>query len=217
MLVLLVGIWPASRIKVQLLRVLGWQVGKGGSVGPGLYFAIDSVVLGENARIGPFNVFKGLAAVEVDDFGRIGQWNWLSAASPLRAAGAPGTVSIGRHSALTSRHYIDASGGISIGHHTTVAGVRSTFITHGIDWRTSSQTYRSITIGDYSLISSNVQITPGSQIGSRVVVGMGATVAGSLSDGGLLVQERAREVKENLQGDYFKRDVGFIDYVRGLR
>ncbi|WP_425463150.1 hypothetical protein [Microbacterium hatanonis] len=98
-----------------------------------------------------------------------------------------------------------------------MAGVRSTFITHGIDWRTSSQTYRSITIGDYSLISSNVQITPGSQIGSRVVVGMGATVAGSLSDGGLLVQERAREVKENLQGDYFKRDVGFIDYVRGLR
>ena len=90
---------------------------------------------------------------------------------------------LGAHSAITSRHYFACSGGVRIGIYTSIGGVRSTFITHQISWKSSDQTFRPIEIGDYCLITSNVQVAPGSIVGNRIVVGMGATIAGRLGPG----------------------------------
>ena len=41
---------------------------------------------------------------------------------------------MGRHAALTSRHYVDCSNRVDIGEFTTVAGARSQILTHAIDF-----------------------------------------------------------------------------------
>ena len=177
MMIAAVGLAPSSRAKLAILRFLGWRIGKETSVGPGLYLRLASVTLGSDVRIGPFNVFRDMAEVRVEARGRIGQWNWISAAGPLVEARGGGFLRIGEDSAVTSRHYMDCSGGVEIGHHTTVAGVRSTFITHGIAWKTAEQTSDGITIGDYCIVSSNVAIAPGTSTDDRVVIGIGSVLS----------------------------------------
>jgi acetyltransferase-like isoleucine patch superfamily enzyme len=210
-LVALVAALPASELKNYLLRRLGWVIGPGVRIGPCLVSNVDQVEIDNGAIIGAFNVFRDLAGLRLGEQAIIGHWNWVTAARVLREAGSAGLLQLGAHSAITSRHYIDCSGGIRIGTHTTIAGERSTFITHGISWKGSVQTFRPIEVGDYCLISSNVQVVPGTVVGNRVVVGMGATIAGRLVDAGLYVQPRAALVKSDLEGEYFRREQGKVD------
>lgn len=213
-LVFCVALLPASELKNSLLRRLGWTIGKGACIEPCLVLDVGTVEVGDEAWIGAFNVFKGLRALKVGGYVGIGHWNWVSACREFREAGADCLLQVGAHSAITSRHYIDCSGGIRVGTHTTIAGVRSTLLTHGISWKSNVQTFSPIEIGDYCLISSNVQVSPGTIVGSRVVVGMGATVAGRLLDPGLYIQSRATLVKSDLGGEYFRREEGPIFTVQ---
>ena len=211
-LIFAVGLLPSSRAKNRALNRLGYQIALTATLGPVLLMNVASMVVGAGARIGPFNVLRDLASVDMAAHARLGQWNWVSASGPLVAAGGSGSLSVGEHSAVTSRHYLDCSGGISVGRFTTVAGVRSTFITHGIDWKSSRQRTRPISIGDYCLISSNVSLAPGTVVANQVVVGMGATVSGRLSpEGSLNVSPRAVPVKLGLSGSYFDRSTGTVD------
>lgn len=209
-LVALVALLPASGLKYSLLRYLGWAIGGKVHIGPCLVLKVDRVDIGDGAYIGSLNVIRDLAALELGEYATIGHWNWVSASRWLGEGGAACLLHLGAHSAITSRHYIDCSGGIRVGTHTTIAGVRSTFITHGISWKSSAQTFSPIEIGDYCLISSNVQVSPGAVVGSRVVVGMGATLAGRLLGPGLYVQPRATLVKSDLDGEYFHREQGVV-------
>jgi acetyltransferase-like isoleucine patch superfamily enzyme len=213
-LVTAVAALPASELKNSLLRRLGWVIGDGVRIGPCLVSKIDHVDIGDGAWIGPFNVVRDLAALTIGEHAGIVHWNWVTASRPLREAGGAGLLHLGPHSAITSRHYIDCSGGIRVGTHTTIAGERSTLLTHGISWKSSAQTFSPIEIGDYCLISSNVKVAPGAIVGNRIVVGMGATIAGRLLDPGLYVQPRATLVKSDLDGEYFRREEGHIGTIQ---
>lgn len=209
-LTLIICTLPAHRIKNWLLRRVGFRIAPTASMGPCLVVNVDMVSMASGSRIGPFNVFRDLRSVEMGSTSVVGQWNWISAAAPLVTREGQGVFRLGRDSALTSRHYVDASGGVTIGRFSTVAGVRSTFITHGIDWRGGRQQTRPISIGDYCIISSNVCIPPGAAIPDRSVVGMGATVVGGHQEGMLWVDGRAAAVKP-VHGAYFSRARGFVD------
>jgi acetyltransferase-like isoleucine patch superfamily enzyme len=213
-LVFFIALLPASRFKNAALRRLGWDVGQSVDIGPCLILRLDEAQVGDGVKIGPFNVFRNLARFELGEGAQFGQWNFVTASNHMRQAGGPGTFELGPHSSITSRHYVDCTGGVRVGAYTTIAGERSTFLTHGISWVTSDQTYDGIRIGDYCLLSSNVQATPGTFVGDRIVVGMGATIAGNLSEPGLYVQPRATLVKRDLSGQYFERQLGSIDSVR---
>lgn len=210
-LVAIVAALPARGPKNRLLRWLGWTVGRGVHIGPCVVAKVDRVDIGDGAHIGPFNVLRELGSLTIGEHAQIGQWNWITASRSLREAGGSARLQLGAHSAITSRHYIDTTGGVRIGTHTTISGMRSTLFTHGISWKRNAQTFSPIEIGDYCLISSNVQIAPGSTVGSRVVVGMGASVAGSLLEPGLYMQPRATLVKADLDGRYFDRDRGIVE------
>jgi UDP-3-O-[3-hydroxymyristoyl] glucosamine N-acyltransferase len=212
-LVTVVALLPASDLKNFLLRRLGWAIGDGVHIGPCLVIKVGRVDIGDGGGIGAGNVIRDLAALTVGEHAAIGHWNWVTASRRLGEAGAVCLLHLGHHSVITARHYIDCSGGIRVGTHTTIAGVRSTLLTHGISWKSSAQTFSRIEIGDYCLISSNVNVSPGTVVGSRVVVGMGATIAGRLLDPGLYLQSRATLVKSDLGGEYFRREQGHIDTI----
>jgi acetyltransferase-like isoleucine patch superfamily enzyme len=198
-------------------RLLGWRVAESARIGLS-WIDVRDVSLGEDARIGHFTVARDLTILALGDRSTIGQWNWLSASPAFLAADrAAGTsrfrgLRIGHDSAITSRHYIDCSGGVTVGHHTTIGGVRSTILTHQISLEESRQTTSGVDIGDYCFVSSNVTVTPGSTLADRTVVAMGATVAGALPEGGVLYAGvPARPIRRDIGSFlYFKRRLGAV-------
>lgn len=222
-LVIVVAALPASELKNALLRRLGWTIGDGVHIGPCLVLRLGHVDIGRGAYIGSCNVIRDLLALTLGEHTEIMHWNWVTASRLLGEAGAPCLLHLGPHSNITSRHYIDCSGGIRVGTTSAIGGVRSTLITHGISvmsWpartlrKTNDCTLGPIEIGDYCLLSSNVQVSPGTVVGSRIVVGMGATIEGQLLDPGLYMQSRATLVQTDLRQPRCRRKEGHVDTVQ---
>jgi acetyltransferase-like isoleucine patch superfamily enzyme len=200
--------WPARRVFYR--NLLHWTIDDGASIGLSL---VDTrrLHLRPHARIGHFNVIRQMAAVDIGAGATIGQWNWITA-SPELANEEGGYLFVGRESAITSRHYIDCSGGVRIGDHTTIAGVRSVVLSHQIDVVENVQSVDPVEIGSYVLMSSNVCVTPGSHIPSSCVIAMGAVVIGKLdTEGALYAGVPATLKRRGLEaGAYFARTEGVV-------
>lgn len=215
---LLLAVLLPWRLRSRVLSyALGWSLHPTSHVGLSLIDATN-VRLGPGTRIGHFNVIQDLTDLDIGEAARIGNWNWVSAAPmfELRDRGHPGEpfrgLRIGAHSAISSRHYLDCSGGITIGAFTTLGGVRTTILSHQIDVATGVQTTHAVSVGDYCFISSNVSLTPGCHVPSRCLIGMGAVVVGALPDEGALYGGvPARSLRTEIDsGLYFSRRTGFV-------
>lgn len=208
--------WTLRRLLYR--RLLGWEIHSTARVGLSLIDAA-TVRLGPGSRIGHFTVFRNLAKLELHSYATVGNWNWCSSAAMFDSDSAEidgrqpfRGLTIGAHSAITSRHYVDCSGGVTIGQFSIVGGVRSTVLSHQIDFDRSIQTTRPVSIGDYCFVSSNVSITPGSHIPSRSVVAMGSVVVGVLSEEGMLYAGiPARPIRGRIDtGNFFARRRGRV-------
>jgi UDP-3-O-[3-hydroxymyristoyl] glucosamine N-acyltransferase len=194
-------------------RLLGWQIARSARIGFSYVAALD-VVMAERTRIGHLSVFRDIR-LRMQNDSLIGNWNWVSAARAFRDLppqhSSPATLSLGPHSAITSRHYIDASGGITIGAFTTIAGVRSTILSHQIDLDRGVQSIRPVRIGNYCFLSSNICIVPGAEVDDQVVVAMGAVIVGHLEGGRSYGGVPAKTIRTNARsGEYFRRRRGVV-------
>jgi len=210
---LVVGMLPSGWVKRYLLCLSGWEIDPTAVFGPTLLLRVERMVLGPNCRIGFLNVMRDLKSVELEEGAIIGQWNWMSAALPLIGQSSPasaGRFKMLRQSSMSSRHYVDASGGVTIGAFATVAGVRSTFITHGVDINSSMQSTARVEIGDYSILGSNSKLTPGSTVPSHSFVAMGSVVTRGLDEPYKLYAGTPARAVRNIprQASYFARRVG---------
>lgn len=219
-LVAAIGLMPSCSLKTLLMRhVLGWDIDKTARVGPCIFWDVKEVVLQRDAIIGGYCMFLHVAHLSLGEGAIIGYWNWLAAAPSLRtptldarSAGWAARLELGHHAAITSRHYVDCSGGVAMGSFTVVGGVRSTILTHQVDTTLSEQSLRRVSIGSYCLVGSNVQVVPGACIPDRSVVAMGSVVAGVLQDAGSLYGGvPARRIRATGDGAYFERRTGFAE------
>jgi acetyltransferase-like isoleucine patch superfamily enzyme len=211
----LITITPAP-IKRRLLRWLfGWEIDRSASLGVSLFYNVKHLRMGPGSSIGHLNVFRNLRSVDLKSGASVGQWNWVTAAPMLVEppyVPTSGCLTIDAQAAITSRHYLDCAGGIEVGTATTIAGVRSTILSHQIDVSESRQTAAPVQIGAYSFIGSNVLITPGATIPDRSVVAMGATVVGRLSQCGMLYGGVPAKPLKSIEGAmYFEREKGFVE------
>jgi acetyltransferase-like isoleucine patch superfamily enzyme len=181
---LLVGLLPSSRGKNFLLRRLGFRVAPSARIAPCLLTGVSQLEIADDCVIGSFNIIKDLTCLSMGRGSTIGHWNWISAATLLVQPGEPafGRLRLGEHASLTSRHYVDVSGGVDIGRHAVVAGHKSTLMTHGIDMARGRQEAKGISVGAYTIISSDCRLAPGSSVPDRCLVGMGSVIIGSLPD-----------------------------------
>lgn len=172
----------------------------------------------EGASIGHFTTCVHLDRIEMGKNVHIGRSNWIT--------GFPtGTDSrhfshdyarrseliIEHDSAITKNHHIDCTNSIHIGHHVTIAGYNSQFLTHSIDVYEGRQDSHPIRIGDYSFVSTSVIILGGSVLPSYSVLAAGATLTKPMKDewtiyGGI----PAHSIKQiNKNAKYFSRESGF--------
>jgi acetyltransferase-like isoleucine patch superfamily enzyme len=213
---------PPAFKRLALARLLGAHIDKSARIGLSIVDS-EALEMGPGSRIGHFTVFRGLRRACIGAGATIGNFNWISA-SPLFQSQATetsehGCFTLGRESAVTSRHYIDCSGGVIIGEHSSVAGVRSTILSHQIDLAEGIQTARTTWIGDYCFLSSNVCVVPGASIPSRSAVAMGAVVVGRLEHSGALYGGvPARVVRSPVDhGRWFHRTRGFSGLTNAER
>ncbi|WP_104165759.1 hypothetical protein [Cryobacterium sp. N22] len=214
LITLVVGFLPASTLKNMFLRWLGHEVARSASIAPVVLLGNKRLIVGDGARIGPFNVFRSLEVVSLGAWSEIGQFNWISAAPFLVHASSStiaGSFSLGVHSSLTSRHYLDASGGIAIEEFVTVAGVRSVFMSHGIDVADNVLDSLPIRVERYAMLGGSCSLVMGATVPAHSVVAMGSVVTRGLDTPyALYAGVPARFKKLVPAGDYSTRTHGAV-------
>ncbi|WP_421732397.1 acyltransferase [Cellulomonas sp.] len=210
---LLVGLLPASGVKNWMLGRLGHDVHTTASIAPTLILGRVHLDIDAHARIGPLNALRS-TNLRVGEHAEIGQLNWISAAPFLVSESSvdiAGSLVLGAHSSLTNRHYLDTSGGVQVGAFATVAGVRSVFMTHGIEAADNTLVTRAIRIGDYAMVGGSCKFVPGAVVPDRSIVGMGSVVIRGLTlAGALYAGSPATFKRAATQGAYFSRTVGKV-------
>lgn len=211
------------RILIQLfLMLFPWSVRRAGLKAI-LKYEIDSsarigfslmggrvLKMGKRCRIGHLNYFRRIDSVVLEDDSDIGNLNWFTGGAQI---GEGALLLMKEHSAITSRHYFDVQANIQVGRYSTIAGVRSTFLTHEIDLSIPKQGAAPIVIGDYCFLSSNLVVLSGIAIASHSVVAAGAVVSKSLNEEWMLYAGvPARPVKRlEVNLGYFSRERGYVE------
>lgn len=205
-----IALLPASRIKNLLLNMLSHQIDRTARFGPNIVLGLCTINIGRLSLVRPFNVFRDVDLSMGDD-AIIGSWNWFSAALELHTFPAyTGKVQIGNSAAINSRNYFDCSGGITFGAFSSLAGVRSTFITHFKDTKINKQTCKSIQIGERTMLSSNINVAPGAVVGAKSIVAMGSVLIAEVYPSGSLIAGIPGKVKGPRDGLWFDRVTGIV-------
>jgi acetyltransferase-like isoleucine patch superfamily enzyme len=205
-----VALLPASRLKNVVMNLLKNNVHASAKFGPNIIIGECKITIGRQSLVRPFNIFRNMN-LQIGDDAIIGSWNWFSAAPALKKHPLfKGEFSLGNSSAINSRNYFDCSGGISFGAFSDLAGVRSTFITHFIDTKINKQVCKSIQIGERTMLSSNIKVTPGAVVGARSIVAMGSVLIAEIYPSGSLIAGVPGKVKGSREGLWFDREVGIV-------
>jgi len=210
--------FPWAIRRTVLSTFLKFELHKDSFVGKSLILS-RRVVLDKGARIGNLTVIKGLDLVQLGADSHLGNLNWVTgfptgtssphfADQPERSA----HLRIGDHSAVTNRHLIDCTGGVSIGRFCTFAGFRSQILTHSIDIGEARQRATPVSIGDYCFVGTGSMLLPGASLPSYCVLGANSVLNKTLSaEYVLYAGNPAREIKKLDQGaKYFSRVRGFV-------
>ena len=156
-----------SALSIRLLRIFGYRIGKGCKIGFS-YIDADDVDIGDYSRIGHGNLLWRLQSLKMGAGSKVGDFNWITGASK-------GKFELGENSSIRRFHYFEASGGISIGDNTVVAGRSTLFFSHGIS-PSNLNDVRQIEIGSWCYIGAAVRFLPGAGVSDGTFVGMGSVV-----------------------------------------
>ena len=185
---------PGALKRAVLRSIFGFRIGKRVRIGTA-YFDCDRLEIGDDVRIGHGVVFVRTASVRIGDHARIGPLNLfrggdhidLAAYSELlrlnvvNAIPEPdcdrkpdSTFRLGYGAVITSSHWIDFTDRVTFGRRSILAGRRSSVYTH--NRRRSAP----VDVGNFCYIGSDVKIAPGVSIADCTIVGMGAVVSSAL-------------------------------------
>lgn len=207
------GILPASKFKNALLTKLGHSVHSSARISPILLLGTTKLIAGDDSSIGALNVLRNVR-VTLASRAVVGQLNWISAAPFLvnvSPSATRGQLVMHESAALMNRHYLDASGGIVLGQFAIVAGVRSTFMTHGISLEDNVLDTQEIVVGEYAMVGSNCNMVLGAVVPDFSVVAMGSTVVrGQTETYGFYAGTPAKFKSSVGNGRFFSRNVGEV-------
>lgn len=212
-------IWPAPHaVRKWLLNCcLGYKIHPTARVGRSI-FSARMLQMDEGSQIGALNVILGIELLEMRRNSIIGNLNWIGCI-PLKHDAflkqehvrCPKLL-LGRDSAITNRHYLDCNDLLEVGEFSTLAGVRSSVLTHQIDLGACQQTTAPVRVGRYCFIGSGCQLLAGAGVPDFCVVAAGAVVTKGLTEEYTLyggVPARAKKGLDPTMG-YFVRKEGRV-------
>ncbi|MFA7441432.1 MAG: hypothetical protein WCZ66_10760 [Sphingomonadaceae bacterium] len=186
-----------SRLKIAALRFRGAKVGKGCKIGFSILDA-KNAELGDYVYIGNFNIVHNIDSLVLSSGSKIENFNWI-------AGGRVGRFFLGRNGSIRRFHFIEASGGVSIGNNSILAGRSSILFSHG---RNSDGPIReAIEIGDWCQVGAASRFVPGAKVEYGTFVGMGSVVSKKFDDTYVLIAGNPATVKKSIDRNapYFRR------------
>ena len=165
-------------IRRKLLnKWFGFKIDRNAHIGLAWIFPKE-LVMSEGANIGHFTIAINLDKIEMGIQASIGRQNWITG-FPTKTDSPHFThqpdrkaeLIIGAFSAVTKKHHLDCTNQIIIGHHCTIAGYDSQFLTHSIDIIENRQSSSPIHIGHYTFVGTNVVVLGGAQLPDYCVLG----------------------------------------------
>lgn len=174
---LLVWLLPACSAKNWVLRLLGHTVASTAWLAPNLVLGGGRFVIGEDCAIGPGNVFRNLARVEMAHGNYIGRFNQFTAAPAYqRFSDRAGTLVLEEQAAITNRHYFDVSGAIILERFSGVGGIDSIFQSHEIDIVTNATTVGTIVVGERAMTATRCVLLKNARVPGWSVLAAGSVV-----------------------------------------
>lgn len=216
-LILLIFPWPLRRI--LLCKIFGFELSPKSHIGISILLA-KKVILHQYAKIGSLTFSKAIDKIEIGEHSSIGSLNFITGFSTSiknfkhfkHIKERKCEIILGKHTAITSRHFFDCNGGIYIGNYSEVAGYQSLFLTHSIDVYQCRQDAQPIIIGDYVFIGTRCTFLKGSIVPSYTIIGACALVNKKLTENYVLYAgvpaKKVKEIKEKCL--FFNREQGFV-------
>lgn len=187
------------RIGFALLDCLHLSIGDHSSISHGvLFLRCGDARIGAHVNIGPCNIFRGGESIELGDYCQLLRLNAINAIPDNDCVNASQSIfRLGYGSVITAEHRIDFTDRVTIGRCTTIAGRNSSVWTH------NRRVGRSVLIGDFCYVGSEVRIAPGVHIGDCCIAGLGAVVTrGSVESNWLIGGVPARPIRQLRTEDY---------------
>lgn len=160
-------------------RIMGWQISQNVSIGFS-YIDANEVSIGENVRIGHFNIIRCVKQLQIGKnshianfnqmFGRRDNPRWLS------------QLIIGKNVQFMSHHFVDAGGVVTIGDYTTIGGRETQIWSHSLIYKTGEPVLGplSVNIGKEVYIGARTTLV-GCQIPNQAAVGAGSVITKDFS------------------------------------
>lgn len=197
-----------AKIGFSIVMTNHIELGNNARIGHFNLIKIDSIVLNNNTLIKHFNIFKGPFLLILKDRARIANQNYLTRA-PIGVTYGESLFQLGDNSNITSKHFIDLTKNVVLGSNTVLGGRDSQVWTHGyVHNETGDERFRidaEVIIGNNVYIGSRCIFNPGVSIANAISIGSGSVLSKDLVDKGMYVGQTLRfkeqdfyEIKQRL-------------------
>lgn len=157
---------------------------------------VEKFTVGDHCRIGHLNIIRGGAEVSLGRYSEIMRLNEInSIPEPDAVNQLDPRFILGNGSIVTTGHKIDFTDRVQIGRRVILGGRNSSLWTH------NRQRTLPIIIGELVYIGSEIRMAPGSSLPSRSIVGIGAVVTAKLTDEGKLIGGVPAKVIKDLSSE----------------
>ena len=176
---------PIRRFLYQ--RLFGFKIHHTARIGFSLVLC-DELVMEEHSYISHFTIIKPIDRLIMCPYARIGSLNFITGYN-TKETGYAKKIGFYKHvndrkcelilkedAAITSRHFIDCNGGVYMGEHSLLAGIRSTILSHAIDFKNCLQDVQPVVIGSYAFVGTGCILLKGTNIPDYSIVGAGSVV-----------------------------------------
>lgn len=163
---------------LAILDCAGLTIDNDARISHGVAFIqCGEVRIGKNAIIGPLNIFRGGESINLDDYSIVLRLNVINAIPDHDCVNNPeSSFYLGYGSVVTAEHRIDFTDRVRIGRCTTFGGRNSSIWTH------NRREGRSVEIGDYCYIGSEIRMAPGAKIPDCSIVGLGSVITRPINE-----------------------------------
>ncbi len=169
---------PRARVGVAILDCRELVLEEDAAVAHGAaILQCGRVRLGRHAYVGPLNLVRGAAVVEMDDYSQLLRMNVVNAIIGNDCTNDPyPAFYLGYGSVVTAEHRLDITDTVRIGRRSILGGRNSSIWTHNI------RSGHGVRIGDYCYVGSEIRMAPGSAIPDFTVVGLASVVVEPLRE-----------------------------------
>ena len=165
--------------------IFGWDIHPTAYIGRSLIL-VPHLTMGPRSSIGSFNVIKDIEELRLHEGASIGTRNRISgfpltslifAHSPARYP----SLILGRHAMITVAHEIDCSDRVEVGDFSSIAGFRSTILTHSLNLVLDRFVTAPVEIGSRSAVMTGCTLLSGTRVPPRSIISAGSVITTRLT------------------------------------